>query len=109
VRIALEFLQKSPHASESSIQDLLRDSEQVLEQRIGDPVLDDRTLPARHDNTVRSQPGQLLRHNRLFDGKLTLQVLHAHRTLRHQYFEQPDADRVCECSEEFRFEGLQLS
>ena len=106
--VARQLTQQHLRIDEAPIQDLFRDREQVLQQRIGNRVSRCRAAPAGDDNPTRAQPRELLRHDRLIDVERPLEVLDAALGRRHQDLEQADANRVGQGPEEFRLEGLQL-
>jgi len=104
--VAFEFAQERSHAHEPSIEDLPGDTQQILEQRIGDGVPNHRALTRGGHDPAAAQPCQLLRDNRLVDPECLLQLLDARLSSVHEHLEQADTDRVRERPKKLGFESL---
>jgi hypothetical protein len=90
------------------IEDPACHSQKIGHQRIANTIPHADAFLSANDDAVRPQNTQLLRHHGLLEGERLLQFLHTPVT-PDENLENPDANRVGECLEERRFEGLQIS
>ena len=104
--LAAKLAQQVLRAGELVVEDPAGDVEQVADQRVADGVTDADAGLGSDDDLAGAEDRELLRHHRLLEPELFLQLLHGAVALD-QDLEDADPDRVGEGLEEAGLEGLE--